>query len=88
MGPHLDYGDVIYDEAYNETFHQKLESVQYNACLSLSGAIRGSLREKIYQELGWNPSNVNAGTGNFPYFTRFLKKINQFTFSIQYQQKI
>ena len=20
--PHLDYGDVIYDEAYNETFHQ------------------------------------------------------------------
>ena len=23
---HLDYGDVIYDEAYNEIFHQKLES--------------------------------------------------------------
>ena len=30
--PHLGYGDVIYDEAYNETFHQKLESIQYNAC--------------------------------------------------------
>ena len=28
---HLDYGDIIYDQAYNETFHQKLESVQYNA---------------------------------------------------------
>ena len=27
--PHLDYGDIIYDEAYNETFHQKLESIQY-----------------------------------------------------------
>ena len=26
---HLDYGDIIYDEAYNETFHQKLESIQY-----------------------------------------------------------
>ena len=50
--PHLDYGDVIYDEAYNETFHQKLESVQYNVCLALSGAIRGSSREKLYQELG------------------------------------
>ena len=25
--PHIDYGYVIYDEAYNETFHQKLESI-------------------------------------------------------------
>ena len=43
--PHLHYGD-IYDEAYNETFNQKLESIQYNACLALSGAIRGLSREK------------------------------------------
>ena len=50
--PHLDYGDIIYDEAYNETFHQKLESIQYYACLALSGAIRGSSREKLYHELG------------------------------------
>ena len=52
MRPHLDYGDIIYDEAYNETFHQKLESIQYNACLALPGAIRGSSREKLYLELG------------------------------------
>ena len=50
--PHLDYGDIIYDEAYNETFHQKLESIQYYACLALSGAIRGSSKEKLYHELG------------------------------------
>ena len=37
--PHLDYGDINYDEAYNETFHQKLEFIQYSACLVLSGAI-------------------------------------------------
>ena len=49
---HLDYGDIIYDEAYNETCHQKLESIQYNACLALLGAIRGSSREKLYHELG------------------------------------
>ena len=30
--PYLDYGNMIYDEACNETFHQKLESIQYNAC--------------------------------------------------------
>ena len=45
---HLDYGDIIYDETYNETFHQKHESIQYKACLVLSGAIRGSSREKRY----------------------------------------
>ena len=46
------YGDMIYDEAYNKTFHQKLESIWYNACLALSGAIRGSSREKLYHQLG------------------------------------
>ena len=51
MRPHLDYGDMIYDKAYKETFHQKLDSIQYSTCLALSGAIRGSSREKIYHEL-------------------------------------
>ena len=50
--PYLDYGAIIYDQAYNETFHQKLVSIRYNACLALSGAIRGSSREKPYHELG------------------------------------
>ena len=50
--PHLDYSDIIYDQAYNLSFHQKLESIQYNTALALTGAIRGSSREKLYQELG------------------------------------
>ena len=48
----VDYGDMIYDEAYNKTFHQKLESIQYNVYLNLSGAIRESSTEKLYRELG------------------------------------
>ena len=32
-------------------FHQKLESIQYNACLAIAGAIRGTSKEKLYQEL-------------------------------------
>ena len=52
MGPQLHYVDVIYNEAYSETNHQKLKSIQYNACLALLGAHRGSSREKIYEELG------------------------------------
>ena len=33
--PHLDYGDNIYSQAYKESFHQKLESRQYNASLTI-----------------------------------------------------
>ena len=49
--PYLDYGDIFYDQAYNTIFHQKLESIQYNASLTVTGAIRGT-KEKLYEELG------------------------------------
>ena len=45
---HLDYGDIIYDQARNGSFHEKLESFQYNAWLAITRAIRGSSREKLY----------------------------------------
>ena len=34
--PHLDYSDVIYEQHYNNSFHQKLESIQNNAALALT----------------------------------------------------
>ena len=48
--PHLDYWDIIYDQSYNDSFHQKIESVQYNAALAITGAVRDTSREKLYQE--------------------------------------
>ena len=50
--PHLDYGDVIYDQSNNSRLSDKIESVQYNAALAINGAIRGTSKEKLYQELG------------------------------------
>ena len=44
--PHLDYGDVIYDQPNNSRLSDKIESVQYNAALAISS------KEKLYQELG------------------------------------
>ena len=35
--PHLDYRDVVYDYPGNVSFVQKLESVQYNASLAITG---------------------------------------------------
>ena len=52
LRPNLDYEDVIYDRAFNESFQNKLKSVQYNTALTITGAIRGSSREKLYQKVG------------------------------------
>ena len=51
MRPLIDYGDIIYDQPQNESCYEKIESVQYKATLTITGAIQGTSRDKIYQEL-------------------------------------
>ena len=63
--PYLDYGDILYDKAFNESFHQKIESIQYNACLAITGAIRGSSRETF----------IKTGFGITPTSTMVSKTI-------------
>ena len=53
--PHLDYGDIMYDKAFNGSFHAKLESLQHNTTLAITGAIIGSSTENIYVKLGLEP---------------------------------
>ena len=48
----MDYCDVVYDQPWNDAFSDKLETVQYNAALAITGAIKDISREKLYQELG------------------------------------
>ena len=50
--PYLVYGDALYDQTFNNSFCAKMKSIQYNACLAITGAIRGTSRQKIFQELG------------------------------------
>ena len=52
LRPHLDYGDIIYDQVFNESFHAKLKSLEYYATLAIIVAIRGSFTEKTYEEFG------------------------------------
>ena len=49
--PHLDYGDVIYDQPNNDLFSDKIEQLQYKTCLAIKGAIQGTSREYLYNEL-------------------------------------
>ena len=43
----MNYDDVLYNQAFNNSFKEKLESIQYNACLALTEAISGTSKEKI-----------------------------------------
>ena len=40
------------DVSSKDIFSSKLETVQYNASLLITGAVKGTSREKLYQELG------------------------------------
>ena len=52
MRPHLDNHDVIYEKPPNEKFIGTLELIHCNAALAISGAIKGTSKEKLYIELG------------------------------------
>ena len=82
VGAHLDYGDIIYDQAHNASFHQKLETLQYNACLAITGAICGSSKEKLYQELGFESLQQLYQIGNYIVSTRSLKTEVRVIYSI------
>ena len=50
--PHLDDADIIYDKPNNMNIFNEIEILQYNGVLAIIGAIRGSSKEKLNQELG------------------------------------
>ena len=50
--PHLDYGDIIFGQAFNNSFYQRMESTWYNAALAITGTILGTSKERPYHQLG------------------------------------
>ena len=84
--PHLDYGDVIYHipekvcefsgSVILTTFMEKLESVQYSAARAITGTWRGTSREKLYAELGWESLSGRRWSRRL---TLFYKIINNLT---------
>ena len=47
--PHLDYGDIIYDQPNKEIFNQKIERIQYNPTLTITGAIKDTYQSMFIQ---------------------------------------
>ena len=52
--PHLGYGDIVY---YNPKTKldvtNRIEQTQYSAALAVTGTWRGTSRQRLYDELGW-----------------------------------
>ena len=68
--PHLDYGDIIFDQPFNNSFQNKIEGIQYNACLAITGAIRGTSKERLYKELGLESRQHRRWHRNIIIFTK------------------
>ena len=81
--PLLDYADIICDKPYNESFKEKLEAVQYNACFAITAAIRGTSRERLYSELDLEILNNRRWSCQLLFFQKIIKG-----FSPSYLQKI
>ena len=68
---------------------EKIKSLQYNAALAITGSIRGTSREKIFDKFFfWSPFNKDAGIENYVSFSRYIKANAQNTFLIKFLNQI
>ena len=71
---YLDYGDVDYDRASNESFHQSFESLKHSSAIAMTGAIRGTLSKKLFQELGLELIKSRRSLRNLCLLFKLIKK--------------
>ena len=69
---YLAYADVIFDKPSNASFSNEIEPAQHNAALAITGTIRGTSKEKLYLELGFEIMKERR----FPRLVCFHKTLN------------
>ena len=69
----LDYSDIIYDQPKNENLNQKIERIQYNAPLAITGSIKGTSQSKLYNELAFESLKFKVGFGGYVLFIKSNK---------------
>ena len=84
--PHLDYGDIIYhryDPNFSSILTRRLEQVQYTASLAVTGVWRGTSRQRLYEELGWESLYERRWCRRLcHFFTRNLTHSPEYLFSL------
>ena len=51
---HVDYGDIVYYKPNNKAYINKSEKAQCDAVLPINGEMRGTSREKLFDEHSFN----------------------------------
>ena len=77
VGPILDYGDIIYGKPHKGFIIEKIERVQYNACLVITGAFKGTSREHLYQELRLESLKDRRWYGKLFFFYKIVKGLSR-----------
>ena len=85
---HLDYGDIIYDQAFNNSFHKKMNPY-YITQLQLSQAPPEEPRgKKFIKNQVQSHFNKDAGIENCVSFSRYIKTNARNTFLIKSHNQI
>ena len=54
---------------------EKLESVQYSTALAVTGTWRGTSRERLYNELGWESLSSRRWSRHLILFYKFINNL-------------
>ena len=73
LEPNLGYGDVNYNEACIEAFHQR-NAFNIMPAQPYWKLLKDRREKNFPKNQAWNLPNFDVGTGKFAYFIRFLKK--------------
>ena len=65
---HSDYGNIRLDQAFNDSFHHKMESVKFVVTLVITETIRNTSKEKNYQEMGFESLKYRRRFRKLPVF--------------------
>jgi len=84
--PHLDYGDVIYHDQLSDMM-KLIEQIQYKAALICTGCWKGTCRQKLYDELGWE-SLEDESLGDLRFTIKLMRTVLLPTFAIMFYLKM
>ena len=72
----LDYGDIIFDKPHNESFKSRIKSIQYKACIAITGAIQRTSRERLSRQLGLESLSDRCWFRKLTFFYKFVKGLS------------
>ena len=72
----LDFAVIICGKPHKGFFIEKIERVEYSACLLITGAFKGTSRERLYQELGLESLKDRRWHRKLCFFCKIVKRFS------------